>query len=62
MAVCHAGVIMASMRLLLDLPPGSTTRLRPSNTGLTVWEHDPEVGSWSLHTFNDAAHLPGVVA
>ncbi len=62
-AVCHAGVIMASMRLLLGLPPGATSaRLRPSNTGLTLWEHDPVLDQWSLHTFNDAGHLPGVVA
>ena len=58
-AVCHAGVIMASMRLLLGLPQGSTSaRLRPTNTGLTVWEHDPSLDRWSLHTFNDASHLP----
>lgn len=61
-AVCHAGVIMASMRLLLGLPQGSTSaRLRPTNTGLTVWEHDPSLDRWSLHTFNDASHLPGAV-
>ena len=61
-AVCHAGVIMASMRLLLGLPQGSTSaRLRPTNTGLTVWEHDPSLDQWSLHTFNDASHLPGAV-
>jgi probable phosphoglycerate mutase len=61
-AVCHAGVIMASMRLLLGLPQGSTSaRLRATNTGLTVWEHDPSLDQWSLHTFNDASHLPGAV-
>lgn len=56
-AVCHAGVIMASVRLLLgvaDLSSGA--HLRPSNTGLTEWEHDPERG-WTLHSFNEAAHL-----
>lgn len=61
-AVCHAGVIMASMRLLLGLPQGSTSaRLRPTNTGLTVWEHDSFLNQWSLRTFNDVSHLPGVV-
>jgi len=59
-AVCHAGVIMASMRVLLGLPhPAPGARLRPTNTGLTLWEHDPSLDQWSLHTFNDAAHLPG---
>ena len=57
-AVCHAGVIMASMRLLLGMPqPAPATRLHPSNTGLTEWEHDAELGRWSLHCFNDADHL-----
>jgi probable phosphoglycerate mutase len=61
-AVCHAGVIMASMRVLLGLPhPAPGARLRPTNTGLTLWEHDPDLVQWSLHTFNDAAHLPGVL-
>lgn len=61
-AACHAGVIMASMRILLDIPhPGRGTVLRPSNTGLTEWEHDPERDRWSLHTFNDASHLLGLV-
>jgi probable phosphoglycerate mutase len=57
-AVCHAGVIMASMRLLLGMPrTGGSTQLRPSNTGLTEWEHDDAVGRWTLHCFNDADHL-----
>ena len=61
-AVCHAGVIGASMRLLLGIPhPGPGARMRPTNTGLTMWEHDPTVDQWSLHAFNDAAHLPGVL-
>lgn len=57
-AVCHAGVIMASMRLLLGI--GATAagaRLRPTNTGLTEWEYDPESQRWTLHTFNEAPHL-----
>jgi probable phosphoglycerate mutase len=61
-AVCHAGVIGASMRLLLGIPhPGPGARMRPTNTGLTMWEHDPAVDQWVLHAFNDAAHLPGVL-
>jgi probable phosphoglycerate mutase len=59
-AVCHAGVIAASMRILLGVPhPGVGARVRPTNTGLTTWEHD-ENGDWSLHSFNDASHLPNV--
>jgi probable phosphoglycerate mutase len=57
-AVCHAGVIMASMRLLLGMPRSSAgARLQPSNTGLTEWEHDAELDRWTLHCFNDADHL-----
>jgi probable phosphoglycerate mutase len=62
-AVCHAGVIIASMRLLLGIPQPSTgARLRPANTGVTVWEHDPSIDQWSLYTFNDASHLTGNLA
>jgi broad specificity phosphatase PhoE len=60
-AVCHAGVIMASMRVLLGIPPlGTGARLRPTNTGLTEWEHDPSLARWTLHSFNDASHLLGL--
>lgn len=60
-AVCHAGVIMASLRVLLGIPhPGTGAQLRPVNTGLTEWEHDPVLDRWSLHSFNDAAHLVDV--
>jgi probable phosphoglycerate mutase len=60
-AVCHAGVIMASMRGLLRLPhPGRGAQLRPTNTGLTVWEHDPVVDRWTLHAFNETGHLLGL--
>jgi broad specificity phosphatase PhoE len=59
-AVCHAGVIMASMRRLLGMPPsGAGARLKPSNTGLTDWEHDAALDRWTLHSFNDAGHLLG---
>lgn len=57
-AVCHAGVIMASMRVLLGIPhPNAEIQLRPSNTGLTEWEHNDANGRWTLHSFNEAAHL-----
>lgn len=62
-AVCHAGVIIASMRILLGIPhPGTGAQLRPTNTGITEWVHDPERGRWTLHIFNDAAHLVGLDA
>lgn len=61
MAVCHAGVIMASLRLLLGLPsPMPGARLRPTNTGLTDWAHDPVTGVWTLHGFNETGHLVGL--
>jgi broad specificity phosphatase PhoE len=61
MAVCHAGVIMASMRMLLGISqPGTGAQLRPTNTGLTEWEHDPSLDRWTLHSFNDASHLLGL--
>ena len=60
-AVCHAGVIMAAMRSLLGIPHLGRTpqaaQLRPSNTGLTEWEHDPDLDHWSLHSFNETGHL-----
>jgi probable phosphoglycerate mutase len=57
-AVCHAGVIMASMRVLLGISqPGTGARLQPTNTGLTEWECEPEPGRWTLHSFNEASHL-----
>lgn len=60
-AVCHAGVIMASMRMLLGIPhPGTGAQLRPSNTGLTEWEHDGVRNRWTLHSFNEATHLLGL--
>jgi probable phosphoglycerate mutase len=60
-AVCHAGVIMASLRCLLGFDePGRRTQLRPSNTGLTEWEHDAALDRWTLHSFNETAHLLGL--
>jgi broad specificity phosphatase PhoE len=60
-AVCHAGVIMASMRGLLGIPhPGTGARIRPLNAGLTEWEYDQAAGRWTLHSFNEVGHLLGV--
>ncbi len=60
-AVCHAGVIMASMRILLGIAqPGTGAQLRPTNTGLTEWTFDPSRRRWTLHTFNDSSHLIGL--
>jgi broad specificity phosphatase PhoE len=57
-AVCHAGVIMAALRRILDIPRiGGTTQLRPTNTGLTELEHDPLLDRWTLHSFNETGHL-----
>jgi probable phosphoglycerate mutase len=57
-AVCHAGVIIASVRLLLGVGrPGTRGRLAPTNTGLTEWDWEPEAGRWTLHSFNEASHL-----
>lgn len=60
-AVCHAGVIMASVRTIFDIPhPGTGARLLPDNTGMTEWEHEPSTGRWTLRTFNDVSHLRGL--
>jgi probable phosphoglycerate mutase len=57
-AACHAGVIGASMRVLLGIPhPRPGAHLRPTNTGVTVWDHDEATDDWTLHVFNDASHL-----
>lgn len=55
-AVAHAGVIMASMRLLLGiLDPRISSRLRPTNTGLTEWEYHDD--GWTLRSYNEAHHV-----
>lgn len=57
-AACHAGVIAASLRVILGIPhPGTGARLLPTNTGLTEWEHEPGADRWTLRTYNDASHL-----
>ncbi|MGB3735638.1 MAG: histidine phosphatase family protein [Ilumatobacter sp.] len=58
MAVCHAGVIAASLRIhfgAVNLAPGP--RMTPANTSLTEWEHDPVSDQWTLRGYNDARHL-----
>ena len=60
-AVCHAGVISASLRVLFGVPdPGTGARTRPTNTGLTEWEHDEASDRWTLHSFNEHPHLLGL--
>jgi probable phosphoglycerate mutase len=57
-AVCHGGVIAASLRVLLGIPRlGGVNRALPTNTGLTEWEWEPGPGRWTLHSFNEADHL-----
>jgi broad specificity phosphatase PhoE len=57
-AVCHGGVIIASVRVLLGISrTGSGGRVQPTNTGLTEWEWEPEPGRWTLHSFNEVSHL-----
>ncbi len=59
--MCHAGVIMASIRLLLGIAdPATSAHLRPTNTGLTEWEHDPVLDRWLLRSYNEADHLLGL--
>lgn len=63
MAVCHAGVIAATLRVRFGLPGARTdVRLVPTNTGLTTWEHDPSVDQWTLRSYDDARHLAGLEA
>jgi probable phosphoglycerate mutase len=57
-AVCHGGVIGASIRMLLGVGPATSAgRVQPSNTGLTEWEWRPDLATWILHSFNEADHL-----
>lgn len=57
-AVCHGGVIAASIRVLFGVgDPGAGARVRPVNTGLTEWEHEGSSGKWTLRSFNESAHL-----
>lgn len=57
-AVCHAGVVMASLRVLLGMPrSGVHSGLHPVNTGLTEWEHDDTTRLWTRHSLNETPHL-----
>lgn len=60
-AVCHGGVLNASFALAFGLGPTShRVRLAPHNTGITHWRYHPGLPSgetWTLASFNDAAHL-----
>lgn len=58
MAVCHAGVIAASLRVRLGVPTAEhVARLVPTHTGLTEWEFDETTEQWTLRTYNDTRHL-----
>jgi probable phosphoglycerate mutase len=60
-AACHAGVIMASMRVLLGIGHADiSAQLRPDNTGVTTWEHDDD--RWTLRSYNEVVHLTGDLA
>lgn len=57
---CHGGVIEASFAAwggVAAIVPG--TRLRPDNTGLTIWSK-LEGWPWRLDRYNDSAHLDGL--
>ena len=61
-AVCHGGVLEASFYLAFGLgPTGNHVSFAPRNTSLTHWRHHGGGAdgrrSWTLVTFNDAAHL-----
>lgn len=57
MAVCHSGVIAASMRVRLGGHLIDGARLIPTNTGLTEWEFDEMSARWTLRRYDDAHHL-----
>jgi probable phosphoglycerate mutase len=57
MAVSHAGVIAASLRVRLGGPSTGGARLVPTNTGMTVWDLDDETHIWTLRTYDDAQHV-----
>jgi broad specificity phosphatase PhoE len=54
MAVTHAGFIMASVRVLLEVPaPSVRARLDPRNACITEWTFDGAV--WRLEQYNSAS-------
>lgn len=61
-AVTHGGVIHGAFAAAFGLGPTATrVRINPENTSLNRWSHHPEPGQplWTLHSFNDDAHLRG---
>jgi probable phosphoglycerate mutase len=61
--VCHGGVIAAAMTVFAELPLRQPFRLHIENTSLTEWQRTPDlrgVDRWTLHRFNDVAHLEGM--
>ena len=56
---CHGGVIEASFAAWGLATAGPGWRLRPDNTGLTIWSRG-EAGTWRLDRYNDCAHLDGL--
>ena len=57
MAVSHAGVIAASLRVRFGGPSTGATRLVPTNTGMTMWDLDDTSHVWTLRTYDDVRHL-----
>jgi probable phosphoglycerate mutase len=57
MAVCHAGVIAASVRVRLGAPLTGGARLTPTNTGLTEWEFGEDAERWTLRYYDRTDHL-----
>ncbi len=56
---CHGGVIEASFAAWGQATAGPGWRLRPDNTGLTIWSRS-DAGSWRLDRYNDCGHLDGL--
>ncbi|HXX89240.1 MAG TPA: histidine phosphatase family protein [Acidimicrobiales bacterium] len=56
-AVCHAGVVEASLIRFVPAEGGRRLKLRTDHTALTEWELDE--GGWRLLRYNDATHLLG---
>jgi broad specificity phosphatase PhoE len=57
MAVTHAGLIAASLRVRFGGPSTGAARLVPTNTGMTVWDIDDTTFQWTLRSYDDASHL-----
>jgi probable phosphoglycerate mutase len=55
---CHAGVVDAGLRSLLNVSMAGVFELATANTSLTELTHNPP--RWRLLRYNDAAHLEGL--